>query len=358
MKKKIHLLILFVALFAYQIIANFFALNDSLVAYGNPSTNPYLWVTPTTYIATALGETFTIDINISNVDNLRAFEFKLSYNTTLLDTLEVDQGSFFPPPPSVSIAKLEADETAGLVWVSISLSNFETPKSGGGTLAVITFIAAFESSSHSGTYSVLDLHDTMLYDGNMASITHNSIDGLYFWQTPLDDPPGAGLLLDLITQRGGIGPNETDGTFILEEIVELSAHLTSNGEPIQQKAVAFEVLNPKNEVVLNRVTLTDENGYAIISFRIPAPLENIGIWTVFASASVSDSVVWDWLTFTVQSLPAVGGQMTLIPKDTESALQNDVYLTILVATVLLAIIINETKRVVKATSNLNRHFDK
>jgi len=349
-------------LFAYQIVANFFALNDSLVAYGNPVTNPYLWVTPTAYIATELGETFTIDINISNVDNLRAFEFKLSYNTTLLDTVQVDQGSFFPPPPSVSIAKLEADETAGLVWVNISLSNFETPKSGSGTLATITFIVTFAPSSLARAYSVLDLHDTMLYDGNMASIAHNSIDGLYFWQTLLDDPPEAGLLFDLVTQRGGIGPNATDGTFALGETVVLTAHLTFNGDPVQQKMVAFEVRNPKNEMILNRVALTDENGYAIISFRIPSLSESIGTWTATATASVSDSVVWDWLTFIVEARvaapPAVGGQMKLIQKNRTPISQIDIYLAIVVAIVLSITIIDETKRVVKTTSNLNRHFDK
>lgn len=356
MKREVYLFILFMSLFTYQIVANFFALNNSLMAYGNPVADPYLLVTPTTHVATRLGETFTIYINISNVNNLRAFEFKLSYNTTLLDTVKVDQGSFFPSPPGVSVAKLEADETAGLIWVSISLSNFETPKSGSGTLATITFIVTFAPPSPARTSSVLDLHDTMLYDGNMASIVHNSIDGLYFWQTLLDDPPEAGLLLDLVTQRGGTGINATDGTFTLGETVELTAHLTLNGDPVQQKMVAFEVRNPLNEMILNRVALTDTNGYAVISFRIPSLSKSIGTWTVAATSSVSEYVVWDWLTFKVQAgvtpPPVVGGEMKLVQKNRTPVFQIDIYLTIVAAIILSAAIINETKKAGKGAFKL------
>jgi len=350
LRKEIHLLILLTSLLAFQIIASFFALNDSLVAYGNPVINPYLWVTPTIYIATELGETFTIDVNISNVDNLHAFEFKLSYNTTLLDTLQVVQGSFFPSPPSVSINKLEVNETAGLVWVNISLSDFETPRSGSGTLAKITFTVTFAPASSLRTYSVLDLHDTILYNDNMESLVHDSVDGLYFWQTLLDDPPEAGSL-DLTTQRGGAGLNQTDGIFFLGETVELIAYLTLNGDPVQQKMVAFEVHDPNDEVVLNRVALTDENGYAVVSFKIPSLPESIGTWTATATGLVAERVVWDWLTFVVQAarVPAlVGGEMMLVQKsDRTPAFQTDIYLTVLVAIMLLATIINETKRVVR-----------
>jgi hypothetical protein len=344
LKNKIHLLILLTSLFVCPIIANFIALGDSLLAYGNPVVTPYLWVTPTTYIATEQSETFVIDINVSNVDNLRAFEFKLSYNTTLLNVVQVAQGSFFPSPPSISISKLEADETAGLVCVSISLANSESPKSGSGSLATVTFRVTFAPSSLSRICCVLDLYDTVLYDCNMAPIVHDSVDGLYFWRTLLDDPPAAGLLLDLTTQKGGVGQNATDGTFALGEIVELTAHLTFNNEPIQQKMVAFEVRNPNNEVVINRVVLTNENGYAIASFQIPSLLESVGTWTVVASASVSDSIVWDWLTFTVQA-PPVGGQMKLVQKDHVPILYMDAYFAILVAIVFLAAMISKTSRV-------------
>lgn len=344
MAKKVHLLIIFTCLLACQIITNLFALTHSLQAYGNPVATPYLWVTPIMNIATELGETFTVKINITNVENLHAFEFKLSYNTTLLDTVQVEQGSFFPPPPSVSIAKLEANETAGIVWVNISLSSSETPKSGSGTLATITFAVTFAPPSE--TYCVLDLHDTMLYDGNMASIVHDGIDGLYFWQTLLDDPPESGLILDLTTQKGGVGPNQTDGTFDLDETVVLIAHLTSNDDPVQQKMVAFEVRNPQDDLTVSRVVLTDENGYAIISFRIPSLPVSVGTWTVVASASVSSVDIWDWLTFIVRAPPPVGGQMTLIQENYTSILQTDTYLTIIATMVLLAIIINETKRVI------------
>lgn len=348
MKKKIHLVILLTSLCVYQIIANLLASNDSLAAYGNTIATPYLWVTPTSYVATELGETFTIDISISNVDNLRAFEFKLSYNTTLLDAVQVAQGPFFSAPQGAFIIKLETNETTGLVWVNMSLSDLEASKSSSGTLATVTFIVTFAPSSPSRTWCVLDLQESVLYDSAKAQIPHDSIDGLYFWKTVLDDPSGTGLKFDLTTQKGGIGPNVTDGTFILGEVVDLIGYLTYNGDPVENKFVSFEVRNPLNEVVLPRVAITDKNGYAVIRFRIPALLKSIGTWTVISMASVSEQNVWDRTSFKVEKGP-VGGYTTLIKEEHVPILQMDIYSAILAIAVSLAITITRMHRIVKTS---------
>ena len=319
----------------YEIGVNISAVSDSVVAYGTP-TSPYLWVTPTTHVATELNETFTVGISISNVNNLHAFEFKLGYNTTLLDAVDIAQGPLFPTPPSSIITKFEINETTGQVWIGMSLSNSEASKSSSGTLITVSFTVTFAPSSSSGTWCVLDLHESMLYDDGMAQIPHDDIDGLYFWKTVLDDPSEIGLMLDLTTQRGGAGPNITDGTYILGEVVDLTGYLTYNGSPVENKFVSFEVWNPSNELVFIRVALTNENGYASISFQISALPESIGTWTVISIGFVSEQKVWDLTSFKVQ-WPVVGGYTTLIKEEHLPTLQM-VYLTVFVATVLLATI--------------------
>jgi hypothetical protein len=346
LKKKIYLLVLFASIFTYQTLANLLALNSSLIAYGNIAS-PYLWITPTTYVATELGETFTININISNIDNLRAFEFKLGYNTTLLDVVQVAQGSFFPAPPNAIITKLETNETTGLVWVNISLSAFETPKSGSGTLTTITFTVTYAPSSPSMTWCALDLRESILYDGAMVQISHDSIDGLYFWKTMVLDPPGTGLLLDLTTQRGGEGPNASDGTFSLGEVVELIGHLTYDDEPVQQKLVSFEVRNPLDEVVMHRTAITDENGYARISFRIPFIPESVGTWTAISVGTVDSITIWDWISFIVESGPSVGGYATPIRKEHVPTQLIDIHLVVFAITVLSAMVVARRFRIVK-----------
>jgi len=349
--KKSLLLILFASIFTYSIISNFSS-GNLLVAYGSPSANPYLLVAPTAYIGSELGETFTIAVNIDNVENLHEFEFKIGYNTSLLDVMQVSQGSFFPAPPSAIITKMEADETSGIVWVDISLSAPEASKSGSGTLATVIFKVTFAPSLPSRIWCPIDICESILYDNTMMQIPHDAVDGIYFWKTMLDDPSGTGLLFDLTTQKGGVGPNVTDGTFLLGEVVELIGHLTYDGEPVQQKLVSFVVLNPLNEIVLQRVAITDENGYARIDFRIPSLPTSIGTWTATALVSVGDEIVWDWISFTVQEeevpIP-VGGYAIFIDKEQAPTPQIGIYIVILSATILFIAIAVKMRKTAKIT---------
>lgn len=307
-------------------------------------------MTPTAYVASELGETFTIDVNIYNVENLHGFEFKLGYNTSLLDVMQVSQGSFFPAPPNAIITKLEADETSGTAWIDVSLSAPEASRSGSGTLATVIFKVTFAPSSPSRVWCPIDICESILYDNAIAQIPHDTVDGLYFWKTMLDDPSGNGLLFDLTTQKGGIGPNVTDGTFVLGEVVDLIGHLTYDDQPVQQKLVSFAVRNPLNEIVLQRVAITDENGYARIDFRIPSLQTSIGTWTATALVSVGDEIVWDWISFTVQEVYVpVGGYATFIDKEQVPTPQTNMYVVILSATLLLIAAIIKMRKTAKIT---------
>jgi len=310
------------------------------------STITVLSVAPLTYIAEASGETFTLDVSVTDVKNLYAFEFKLSYNTTLLDALQVVQGPFFPPPPGALIDKLEINEKEGLIWVIISLSDSEPPKNGSGTLAFITLNVTYAPIPTTKACCVLNLHDTILYDDTMTPIVHYSIDGLYFWKSIFDDPDEV-VFLDLTTQKGGTGPSEPSPPFTPGEMVELIARLTCRDVPQKNELVAFEVLDPNNETILVRSPqVTDNDGIAITQFKIPALPESLGTWKAIAVSKACGITVWDFLYFTVKPT-AVGGHATPIEKTHLSTPQVGLYPFILVAIVMLIAVFKKMAKLSK-----------
>jgi len=302
-----------------------FFLCDSF-AYASPTATTYLLVSPLAYVSNALGETFKIDVKVFNVENLHAFEFKLSYNTTLLDVVQVVQGPFFPPSPKSSIDKLEINETKGSVWFSVSLSNSTPSKNGDGTLASITLNVTFAPALPTKACCVLDLHDTMLYDNTMTAIVHYYTDGLYFWKSMLDDPD-EDLFLDLTTQKGGTGIEEPSPPFSLGETVKLRARLTFGNVPEKNNLIGFEVLDPNNETVIIMAPFTDNNGVATIEFTIPYLLKNVGTWKAIAISEVKGKTAWDIIYFEVRV--AVGGHIAPIEKTRLPTSQVDLYLFIL-----------------------------
>ncbi len=296
-----------------------------------------LSVAPLKYVAEVPGETFGLDVNVADVANLYAFEFKLGYNTTLLDVVQVVQGSFFPPPPESSIEKLEINETGGLVWVRMSLSDTGTPENESSTLASIIFNVTQPPVSPTKTCCALNLYDTALYDDAMASIPHYSVDGLYFWRSMLDDPD-EDTVIDLITQKGGKGQGEPSPPFVLGELVELTALLTCGGSPQIDRLVAFEVTNPNNVTVVTRTGITGKDGIATIDFRIPALPESLGTWTAITISESCGVTVWDSITFTVSIQPpppSVGGKIAPIVISVNKLELYDPYVAL---TVLLAVV--------------------
>jgi hypothetical protein len=108
---------------------------------------------------------------------------------------------------------------------------------------------------------------------------------------------GEGLMLDLFTQRGGVGLSEPGGEFAVEEEVFLCCRVTYNDYPIGQGLVAFDVRNSLNESVMKKAAVTDENGLATVSFRIPNLLSSNGTWAASSVVRVSESTASDVMDF-------------------------------------------------------------
>ena len=352
MKHSVGKLQVFVLLFFGSTVlttVNFFFCNS--LAYASPVSTTYLRVSPLVYVSGTLGETFKIDVDIFNVENLRAFDFKLSYNTTVLDVVQVVQGPFLPPPPESSIDKLEINETRGLVWFSMSLSSSGLSKNGNGTLVSINFNVTFAPELPAIACCVLDLHETILYDNTMTAIVHCLTDGVYFWKCMLDDPDGS-LLLDLTTQKGGTGIGEPSPPFSLGEIVELRAHLTYDNVPEENNLVSFEVLDPNDETVVIRSPFTDNNGDATIEFRIARLDKNVGTWKALVIAEVKGKTAWDILYFAVRG--PVGGHMAPIGKTYSPTSQLDLYASVLLTIVVLIVVIMKAAKLVRSRQSTRK----
>jgi len=143
---------------------------------------------------------FELNISIANATGIYGFEFKLSFDPTVLQAVDAVLGTFFPPSvtPEVTI-----DNTTGYIQFRAELSPPEEPKNGDGTLATITFHV------ESVGVSDLTLYDTVLWDDNLISLPHTTANGffrniavalLYIQPPEIIDPellPGAIFTVDV-----------------------------------------------------------------------------------------------------------------------------------------------------------------
>jgi len=258
------------------------------------STCTYLSMNPLAHVAHEIGELFDVAIDVSFVENLHSLGFTLTYNQSLIDVEQVIQGTFFPSPPE-SLFEYAENELRGSVTVNMSLAAPGASRNGNGTLAWIVFRTVEES--YGG--SPISFEQALLSDSALKPITHDSVGAVYFWKSVAPDPPAEGRVIDLYTQKGGKGPNEPGGDFVAGELVYLVSQVTYDGNPVQQKLVAFEVRNPSNESVLFRGATTDADGLANISFRIPILMSSNGTWTAVSAVDIREEVVWDTMSFRV-----------------------------------------------------------
>jgi len=259
------------------------------------------------YVAHGGDETFNVTVDVINIGNLSSYQFTFFYNNSLLQIEQVSPGSFFPSTP---LSCFESDnKTPDSVEITCSLNDFADSTSGTGTLALITLKAIHVSSSCLG--SPLELGQTLLLDSARVPIVHDLVGALYFWKSAGPDPPIEGRLLDVYTQRGGIGQGQPDGNYRLGEEVKLISKATYNGQPVQRKLVAYEVQNPSNQFSILRSGTTDQNGLTMISFKIPNVLDSIGTWTAIAAVEIAEKTAWDIVTFEVTVTP-VGGFSTAV----------------------------------------------
>jgi hypothetical protein len=144
---------------------------------------PWLEVKPDYYEATTLGENFTINVY---VDMFPQFFFtdwkaKLGYNTTLLDVIEVEEGSFLARFREEGERYFTAsiNEEEGYVNVTGGILSMCDVPAGSGSLAKVTFNATYLARCSEDGTCLLNLYDTNLTSNWESPISHYVYDGFY-----------------------------------------------------------------------------------------------------------------------------------------------------------------------------------
>jgi len=291
-----------------------------------------------------LGQEFNVTVSIKNLDShwyLIGIQFRLSYPADLIEPVAVYEGPFLPSfaaqqPGSLGtffISYFEPDSSYGPhVLVGEIIYPNETGwwhppwPEGSGVIATITFKVIYQTypETNVGPFNIVE----QLAVGLDGPVTQNIVDvpldsavnGTYTITTALP-----GRMIDLYggainkgygtghgysyqgvgviwpAPYGGQGPNSPMDLVMDQSQVWLFANVTYNYWPVQSKLVSFEVLNPSGGTYAKFTAITDENGVAYVTFRMPWLCENpeslFGEWKVIATCNLGDVVIRDTMTF-------------------------------------------------------------
>ena len=134
-----------------------------------------------------------------------------------------------------------------------------------------------------------------LYGG---AVNNNQTSLVYTYVSPEYGPNW-----QFVAPYGGQGPNAPMDLVLPQSLVYLWANLTYNLFPVASKEVAFEIDEPNGQVYTESSAITDENGVAGVTFRMPWSDNQtnvkslLGVWKVTATVSVSDVVYTDVMQF-------------------------------------------------------------
>ena len=118
------------------------------------------------------GDTFTVNVNVDDVTDLMGYEFKLRYDTDILDATDVTVSTFLSS--SLYCVKREIYDSEGVIWVDCMMPlGTENGVNGSGTLETITFQVMGKGKGD------LDLYRTVLGDHTGKSIAHEVEDGSF-----------------------------------------------------------------------------------------------------------------------------------------------------------------------------------
>ena len=257
-------------------------------------TTASIGITPALHVARMIGEDYIFTVNIIGVNNLHALQFTIVFNASTLQFCSLTQGSFFPPSPASSL-QYGTVGLSGLLTVNMSLANTQSPLSGNGTLISCVFAVIKKPSG--SIVSTLVFSEAIMVDSSGNQISCDSNGGVCFWNSLVSDPPGQGLLIE----------NSNRDMFAPGDSVTLVSQVTYGGDPVRNKLVAFQILDPFSNTIIIGVVTTDQNGMASISFRLPEIGPTLGEWTAFSTVELDQAVYWDSITFQVNIPRTVGG---------------------------------------------------
>ena len=123
-----------------------------------------------------------------------------------------------------------------------------------------------------------------------------------FSETPT--PTKLHTVLDVFTQKGGIGINVSGGNFEPLDNVSIIAYLTQGGIKVENRPVTFSIQKPDDTYIV-RTASTNDSGLAETDVSLlPSEGHVIGTWQVLANATVDNEAVNDTLDFKCESQSA------------------------------------------------------
>ena len=137
-----------------------------------------VFLDPLSQTVGAVGDFFTVNVSITNVSYLYGYEFKLYYDSTVMNgSAQPVEGSFLKSAGGQTFFYVPSftdsyNSTYGVVWVDDTLTGSVPGISGGGVLATLQFksLATVNSSS-------MRLADVILLDSNVTQMSAQNYDG-------------------------------------------------------------------------------------------------------------------------------------------------------------------------------------
>jgi len=303
------------------LLPSFFGLigSSNLATAGQTTVN--ISIAPPIYVAQGIGEDYNFSVDITNAQNLKAVRFTIIYNSSFLSFSQILQQSFFPPPPKSSF-QYQAVGSLGFLKVNVSLASSQAPLSGNGTLVRVSFKVV--KASTSCILSTIAFSQVTLLGSSGMSILCDSVGAICFWNSVGPDP-GPGLL-SLYANKN---------TFALGDTVILYSRVTFNGDPVPNKLVAFQVVDPLNNTVTLGESSTDQNGIASISFKVPQLNFSLGVWTAYSTVELDQQVYSGVVNFRVGNvIQPVGGYSFVLQTADKPASPFPLYMALLALSAL------------------------
>lgn len=293
-------------------------------SWAEPTTRPYLEVVPS---SKAVGGAAPIDIvpiefvlsvYLKNLDanwQLIAYQFFLTFNDTLLELTDVEEGPFLTDPSWAAYGTMFlVYSDPGDPWAKWSIGGIINANpdnewlppfpEGEGVVVKLHFKVIHQEMFPWEDTTPIDI--SPMFDECSIDSEGNYIP----YEGPNDGSVTVtgyvtGRTIDLYTQYpspyGGQGARRPSDMFWPQKEVILSANVSYNLWPEQNKDVAFQIIDPHGETWGIYHNRTNDVGVACVFVRLPWTCDDpeyyLGEWTVIASVDVACETVTDELTF-------------------------------------------------------------
>jgi len=159
----------FLSIFLFTILISVVTASTITLVKQDSSSAAVVFVSPFN-VNVRVNQTFEVEVNVFGVSDLYGWEFKLGYNTSLLELVTINEGSFLNSSRDTYFVP-KVMSTDGCVLAGCTSLRNVSGVSGNGTLASVEFRAKKLGSC------TLDLYDTKLVNSAKQLVEHSEVDG-------------------------------------------------------------------------------------------------------------------------------------------------------------------------------------